>query len=296
MKQIEKLAVDIGFGWTKYKSESEQGKFLSIYAPKPANYGNANYIVSVDNNDYVVGEGAEALFYRAIHHFDISDLINNSKIFIAYLTKQYKPKKIVSGLPPKFKNHFGKYKKSLQDFAEEIILVPQGAGILHHCVTAYNLHNTNNAILTIDVGYNTVDYIITHFNEQGSYVYDAYDSIIDAGVNKCTEFFLSLIEKENEKLNLRKQEVQKILEQGHYVFAGTHYDFSLQKQKATEFFSESLANVIALSIPQNLLKKVEKIIIGGGGAYYINKNLLPFDPIIPDNPEFAQVNGYFNIV
>jgi len=201
-------------------------------------------------------------------------------------------------LPPKFKNYFQDFKKLLQPFAKNVAITPQGAGILHYTITQNpQLKNTSGNILTIDIGFNTVDYLITTFDDNGNYKYIHFDSIIDIGVNKCSEVFLSLIEKQNRIINIRPQEAQKILEgNGSYFFAGASYDFSKEKETAINEFSEMLGDLLSYSIPQNTLKSISVVIAGGGGVYYINRDFFPFNFIAPDKPEFAQVLGYYDLI
>lgn len=61
---------------------------------------------------------------------DVSDIIEYAPIFVKYAIKNTKtpPDTIISGLPPSFKPKFSEFQNVLQQFANNVIIVPQSVG------------------------------------------------------------------------------------------------------------------------------------------------------------------------
>ncbi|MGB9763462.1 MAG: ParM/StbA family protein [Minisyncoccia bacterium] len=290
----QKLAIDIGYGWTKFYDGKTLKKIPSIFTRKSGNYFDDSSVISHDN-DYIVGKPASIFPFSSLSYEDVSDIIKYAPLFVKYAIKTTKstPDTIISGLPPGFKSKFPEFKSVLQQFANNVIIVPQSVGILSY-VLEKNMSLIDKKILTIDIGFNTLDYIINYYNkEKKEWVFESYDTFVNFGTSKCLETFRSTCPMEivgQYTIN----ELQEIFENGY--IGNPKIDLSEYKKNAIELYSEHVINTIKNVISKKIFNIIDVIIIGGGGANIIDTSKFDKEIIIPEQPDFAQVIGYYSLI
>lgn len=170
---------------------------------------------------------------------------------------------------------------------------PQGLGVL----ADYRLSDdgavnrqTDQDMLIIDIGFSTVDVIAV---ERGRIVRDESDTLERHGVSKISLALAREI-KSRMQIELSEQESKDVLRRGKIRVYGAETDLSELIRESAEKYMDWLIQEIRSRWTARI-QRVEKLIIAGGGAYYL-KDHVPEDyrPLIhvPDCPEYANARGF----
>ena len=275
-----KVGFDLGFGWTKVCTDSgECFKFPSWLAYHSNTAISDVDKVLVDGREYVVGEDAKYERQR-INITGIEELLNYFSVFKKYALERLGVKEnevqIITGLPPIHRE------KAVVLEKQGAVVLPQGLGIYLDVQDKINA----DEVLIIDVGFNTVDYIVSVKGRRKK-----GDTIEKQGIERMIELFRN---KLPDSLGYLKQfpfqRLMEVFEKGFAVVEGERIELNAYKEKAIEEYNEVLRTRLKGEIG-NLIDEIEQIVIAGGGAYYL-KNIRKAGIYIPEKPEFSQARGY----
>jgi len=278
---MEKVALDVGFGWTKVATGQGTFKFPTWLAYKSDEAINNLDSVSYDGKEYVVGTDAK-YERQKITIAGIDELINYFPVFVKFATQKagLSNPKIITGLPPTYRDKFSILEK------QGITVLPQGLGIYLDTIDMVDA----DELLVIDIGFNTVDYILVIDGER-----KRGNTLVKQGVERMVEIFKSKLPAELSYLKqFNLQRLMDTFEKGYANVEGERVDLSDFKQQAIDEYNEVVRTRLRSEIG-NLLEEVEQVVVAGGGAYYLNK-IRASRVFIPHDPEFSQARGYLKFI
>jgi len=275
-----KVAFDLGFGWTKVCADTgECFKFPTWLAYHSDTAISEVDKVLVDGKEYVVGEDAR-LERQRITITSIQELLNYFPVFKRYSLEKLgiseSEAQIITGLPPIHKDKAEILEK------QGAVVLPQGLGIFLDVADKVS----EEELMIIDIGFNTVDYIVVIKNKRKK-----GNTIEKQGVERMIELFRN---KLPDSLGYLKQfsfqRLMDVFEKGYATVEGERIDLTSYKERAIEEYNEVLKTRLKDEIG-NLIDEIERIVIAGGGAYYL-KDIRKAGIYIPEKPEFSQARGY----
>lgn len=299
---MQKLAVDIGFGSTKFVSDNNKFKFpsaVSISKGSQADFDN-NEIFHYEGIDYQVGEFAlrdamttrdytflekyaPLLLYKAIldSNLSIKDEIylSTGLSLLNWNKKEDFANKIIDFVVNKERINKIKLK-----------LIPQGKGIYNQAVKNNN-QLKNKLILIVDIGYNTLDVI--PFENGKAIANEAWAT--SQGVNLIVDEIRKDINKKY-GLSLNESRVNKIMQNKYMNIEGEEINLSNFINNENNKYKEIILNEIK-NRNIDIFKSADSIIIGGGGAYIVDSLFDQKNIVFAEKPyEFSNVLGYWNIL
>ncbi|MFH1674918.1 MAG: ParM/StbA family protein [Pseudomonadota bacterium] len=148
----------------------------------------------------------------------------------------------------------------------------------------------NQNVLVLDIGFNTVDVlgvIDGRPNREWSGMLE------NGGICRICEELKTYLQKEL-SFSLSEQVVKEVLQKGRVSLYGADRDLSTPVRRANEAYSDWLGREVN-SRWDDFLKRADKLIIAGGGAYYVNElqDRYPREFVfIPDDPEYSNARGF----
>lgn len=288
------VAVDTGFGETKaVNSHGKEMKFrseFSIYDDRfvlPGVNGKVK-IIEHDGKKFVVGQEVEKTGGTAVTMSDVDSLIEYSPVFLQNVKARIgmsEDDTVAVGLPLGAMDRRDELKRRLKKvFPNNIIVCAQGMGI-------YLDAEVQDAVV-IDVGQNTVDIFV---GEKGKIVREESDFYLNAGISQIVNKLHRYIQTKYE-LNLSIPELQQALRTKKQPAMGQTVDLKDIISDLSADYSTALLQRITTQYAQRL-RKVERIIVAGGGAYYLNVKGNKFSGLVmvPEKPEFANARGFVKI-
>ena len=328
IKNVYLVGIDIGFGDVKVMATGPNGtgelktehlKFPSAIAKakrqRIRGLKNAFNQYGFNNQQYLVGN--EALFSeRVISSRDISFLLEYAPLFVFKIMEELSvifkqrlphmlqaPKKLCIGLPLAY--YFSKKKEltnrirkfniseTAVDFEDtEIDVLPQGQGIqfdflINNGTISGIWREKTYAVL--DIGYNTVDVLAV---SKGNADPQTSDMTRGAGICRiCKDLKKELKAKD---IELSDQLVKKALIEKKVFFCGEIIRLEEIIEELAADYAESLFNDLTSDFG-DFLSKIEKLIIAGGGSYYVKdyfvekyKNRFVY---VPGKAEFSNARG-----
>ncbi len=281
-----RVGIDVGVGHVKVVSDIGELKFPTMLAYFMNTGFNETETIEYKGQKYTIGE--DARYERnKISISSTADIIKYYPIFQEYVLKKLGLKRehtvIVTGVPPNQKSK----KDQLKAYCDFVL--PQGLGIYIDVQEKI----TGRSALILDVGYNTVDYILVANGEKKK-----GETFEKQGVERIIELFRNHLPNESEELSkVRQFPFHKLMEcflDGSAQVQGKKIDLASYKDRAIQDYNTMLLSRLYEEIDY-LLDEVEQIILAGGGAYYI-KNLRSYGVIVPDKPEMAQARGYMKSI
>jgi len=289
------LGFDLGFGHTKVIWEKGKLKFPTWIAYKSNNPISEIESVSLGTEEYVIGRDA-AREPRKIEISSIDTLISFAPYFLEYAIQKAKIHKenlfIITGVPPIHKER----KEELRNYiikafpSVEVEVVIQGMGIL-----ADMEEKLGNEALLLDIGYNTVDFLFVE-REGKAWRYVKGNTIEDFGILRAVESFREKIPQELSYIkNFSLSRLNDIFEKGYVIVHGKKKELGDITELAKREYTKTLLSRLEREIG-NLIYECESLVLGGGGAYLIDRNLLKHSNVlIPHEPEYSQARGYLRI-
>ncbi|MGK7346042.1 MAG: ParM/StbA family protein [Candidatus Nitrospinota bacterium M3_3B_026] len=302
------LGLDIGFG--DVKAVAEDGRKLKI--PTAVAYAGDGVCdlgeLSNDHREhlymgrkYVVGEAAIS---RAFSTRSLEFLRKYAPLLACRAIEELKMNisSLAFGLPMAYytsqnKSEFLSSMRKIEvdgrtmELGAEVF--PQGVGaLLDYRLSDDGSEKEGTAVcgLVLDVGFNTVDVVAF---ENGSAVKADSGMLERAGISKVTQELANALQTET-TINLSEQEAKDALLKGKLAVYGYEKDLSETIRGTTERYVEWLLSVVA-SRWEDRLQRAGKLILAGGGAYYL-KTYIPARYrkvlFIPDEPEFANARGF----
>jgi len=306
------ISVDVGFGDVKYVADGGcKGKFPTAVAPYTLgslakdSSGLYDYrdLLTFEGKDYLIGESA-LLDENCKTTRSSEFILKYSPLFIYKVLKEIGSiNALAVGVPlgmfvsrgfEDFKYH---YQKRLAKFMinSDVIEIPtihlfaQGHGIYIDYLNATGAED--NTVLVVDIGFNTIDILSVI---KGVPQRKGSKTLHNSGVVRIVESLQDYIASQY-SFELSEQAAKDVLSKGSIKLYGA-------KQDLTDIIS-GISNDYAVWLIEELktqkddfLKKADKLIIAGGGAYFVK----PFIPreyssmiYIPDEPDFANARGFY---
>lgn len=310
-----RLGLDIGFGDVKIAYRNGNGLTTSKY-PTAIHHKarNENPIYTTDNEyefeggGYVAGEAAKNGAYGTRSY---TFLRKYAPVFAYIALKQLEkangrmPEQIGIGLPLTYysKENVADMEKRMRRFIvnQEVIDIPvtvyvQGYGVLVDYIGGFQPGERDAAakeLLVIDVGFNTVDIVNV---ENGKVTRQGSDTMENDGVSRMTEQIISYFRPKH--FDLSPVEAAELLRTGTVRIYGQMEDHSELVREITEEYVGWLFGEIESRYGKRI-KKTGKIILAGGGAYFL-RHYIPAEyasqVYIPERPEMANARGFLRIM
>ncbi len=171
----------------------------------------------------------------------------------------------------------------------------QGQGILldflldDHCRP--NRKWFESDLLILDIGFNTVDILCVHKGRSSS---EWSNMLEGAGVCRiCRDLDIELKKMD---LELPEQAIKKALSQRKISIYGKEIDLSGIIDPLIQDYADFLFREIRSKL-SDVLKKSQKLILAGGGAYYVSQTFRCKFPreflLVPVDPEFSNARGFY---
>ncbi len=304
---MEFLGLDIGFGDVKAVCDGVKIKIPTAvaYAEESAcelgafSQDYEEYLFA--NRKYIVGESAMSKAFSTRSY----DFLKRYAPLLTYKVIKGLPKKVTSlatGLPLAYftQTHKADFMTAMKRITVDsetmeldVAVFPQGVGAL----LDYRLNDkgeanegTAHSGLVIDIGFNTVDVVAF---KNGSAMKPDSGMLERAGISKPAQDLARILQKET-TINLTEQEAKDVLLNGGLSVYGHDKDLSEIIRRAIENYVEWLLSVIT-SRWEDRLQRADKLILAGGGAYYLESHLpSKYRKLlyISDEPEFANARGF----
>ncbi|MGO0122207.1 ParM/StbA family protein [Desulfothermobacter acidiphilus] len=324
-----KLAVDVGYGYTKAVSETGQRAcFPSVAAPYRGDAlgiqgvmgkGAFGHRVSVRDlsgrrEEHLVGEAARESFLAsgflgAEKPEGLHDLLLLAGVYLAGAgsTGQFpEPLELAVGLPLAFCRSQGKRLKERLlrlkawvsvDGGEErcvsfsrVVVLPQGVGVVFH----QGLPEGRGYAGVVDVGEYTTDYLLVDL-ETGKPLVEACGSV-QAGCHLVGHAVsIAWLQAAGEPLppRLLPEVLKDLASSGRTVCRGVELDLSLAWRTALGQVAETIARQV-LSAWRDLTSRLAVTYLAGGGALLLGDTLAERfpNPALVSDPVFANALGY----
>lgn len=308
---MSKIAIDIGYGFTKVSIKDKLFKFPTAIALAKTQMVSIDEVYHFEGKKYLVGEDAlrNALITRDYEFiYKYAPLIIAHAIKLAGLSLEDGKLEICTGLSlydlekpalfdEKCTNRKEEFKKRIANFTigdvqykNKVLLFAQGQGVwVDYCRTHGVIEQGYDVV--IDIGYRTNDVVIFKDGEPSK----ANSSADDKGVNEITTELQTILNKRFDIL-FTEQEINTILKDKIISIAGVEKDLTEVINEVVDGFNESFFNSLKAKYG-NILKIAKRVIISGGGAYilYDYRDSFPKNVVFSDTPmEFSNVRGYSN--
>ena len=299
---MQKIACDIGYGFTKYKTDKMVASFPSAIAHARKHQADIalNLAHEFEGGRYLLGDAAVR---NALTTRDYSWLAKYAPLLLFEAINQaaFNPAdeiQLVTGLSLLNWSKRNEFAERLSDFVVDKIrvknikttLVPQGKGVYLDCL-ARVAGLANQLCLIVDIGTNTLDVI--PFESGKALAAEAYATC--DGMNQVIQEVQKLVNREF-GISVSEAEVTKIIRTNQISIAGETRDLSVWIEEEKQIYFEMVINQIR-SKNADLFKRADVIIFAGGGANYA-PDYLPESKqyyFVPE-PENSNVNGYFTLL
>jgi plasmid segregation protein ParM len=146
-------------------------------------------------------------------------------------------------------------------------------------------------ILVIDIGFNTVDILgVVH----GSPSREWSGMLDGGGISRIGEQVGNYLQREF-NFELPEQSIKDVLQKRQISLYGATKDVSSAIRKASEEYADWLLYAIR-SKSEGFLKTADRLILAGGGAYYVQEDFAAMYPkeflFVPEKPEFSNAIGF----
>lgn len=182
-----------------------------------------------------------------------------------------------------------------REYRYEVECLPQGVGVFLEYLHEAKPQDKTESGYVLDFGYNTV--LLVKYEDLKPRHADS-EQLDQYGFSRVVARLGKELHKRF-KLHMPLIEVNGIFRNRNLDDCGERHDISDLCDKAV---SEYLTQIFLELLDKNAEKfrRVNKIIIGGGGAYYITPAAIPemlrkMVHIMPNQPEFANVRGFMRV-
>jgi hypothetical protein len=310
MKDV--LIVDIGYGDTKYLYLDEEGSVRKGKIPtavvrlgKEKIEGKFDALATIskelvyNGTRYVVGEEAlkegiplstrrkdfiptyAPLIIAKI--FQRENLKGKSKVVVSVAISDYTrehKEKIVQNL--------SRFMVNGNLFEFDVAVLPQGCGIYWDVFPEGN----EGTVVVADIGFNTID--ISVF-ENGRPIKEKLRGLPGYGTNRIIQ---NLAEKVSEEVGepVSELEINRAVQSGGKLKVyNREIPIADWFEEEKEVYAEEIIAMIETGPVGKLWRHAEARIIAGGGGYFIPEQIRKEkDVIVPEEPEFSNVRGFFN--
>ena len=309
------LIADIGYGDTKFAYEEEGKLRLGKFPSAIVRRGPETRTVDTELAG-LKGESGELIYNGAVYVVGEEALLEGTPI--STRRKDFIPRfspiivaKIIQSLGREFEGVI--ISAAISDLTEEnrrairdalssftvngrmfsfsdIRIFPQGYGIYRDVFPK----GYEGLVVVADIGFNTID-ISTYM--LGKPVRRNIIGLPGYGTSRIIQ---RIIEKIRQELGepVSEIEINRALQKDKKLkIYGRTIDLSKWLEEETRFYAEDILIQIENSSIGQVWKRADVRIIGGGGGYFIPKEFSEMmDIIIPKNPEFSNVRGFWKAV
>lgn len=307
-----KVAIDIGYGFTKYKFGDIEGKKPTAISIQKTRMINNIEPLIFEGKKYCVGDDA---LTDAIKTRDYTFILKYSPLIIYDVLKdlnlldQINDLDIHTGLSlydlekaPEINQDFKNRKEEFIDrvsnftinnilYTPNIKLYAQGTGAWFDYCNRNGFINEGVEVV-VDIGYRTNDIIIFKDGSPSK----SESNADDKGVNLIVNELRTQLNKKYD-ITLSEQEVVKILNKKEFEFYGQTKDLTVLIDEIIDGFFDTIFSSLKADYG-NILKSSKRVIISGGGAYILKDYANSFPPNVTFdkeiNFEYANVRGYYN--
>ena len=303
------IAIDIGYGHTKVKTENGSFKF-----PTPIELVKTQWVetesYSFEGKKFHVGEDATR---NALPTRDYEFLYKYAPLLIAEALKKanintdekitiktglslydiskaavFDKKNINRG--EEFTKRISKFYINDKEYTLDVKLFAQGQGVWQdYCLKNGLIEDGYDVV--VDIGYRTNDIIVFKDGKADK----AVSSADNKGINQVTTELQVYLNKTYD-INFTEQEVGKILKDKCIDISGLTKDLTIVINDIVNAYIETLFDSLKANYGE-ILKIAKRVIISGGGAYIVKEyaETLPANIVFSDSPiEYANVRGYYN--
>lgn len=169
----------------------------------------------------------------------------------------------------------------------DIKVRPQGRGIFD----SYN-KDKSGLVYVIDIGFNTLD--ILPYRDGVSLSDGIFANT--KGANIVINQLVNVLSNNFPKIDFTEQKAKEVFTNGYIEVSNEKIDFSNEINELKSEYTEYLINL--LSTKNNILYDANKVIFSGGGAYFLDKDLIKNTVKTADFSdlpyEFSNVKGYYS--
>jgi len=321
---VLKIGIDVGYGDVKtvasYNGQIEYFKFPTAVAYAGDGFALGGFKAETEVSEYKYNGrtykvGKPALSCPELFSTrDISFLLTYAPLLVyvalEQLAKKYSmsfedlaeaEKHLCVGLPlAHWEKHKVKFTDILTSFQvsgrhirfDTIEVLPQGQGVLVDYVLDdsgnENEDRGNSNLLIVDIGFNTVDILCV---EEGICSKRWSDMIEGGGICRICDILNKHLQKS--EVFLPEQAVKDVLLKKELSIYGQKNDYSTVIRNASEAYTDMLEQEIR-SRWAPFLQKAHKLILAGGGAYYVG-NFSGYSPGFAYTPylsEYCNARGF----
>lgn len=305
-----KIAIDIGYGHTKVKTDHKEFKFPTAVAVSKTQMVETDSIL-FEGKKYLVGEDAlrgaimtrdyafiykyaPLLIYEAIRLAGLGDeekLQINAGLSLYDLEKKPEFDNGCLNRKEEFKKRISSFVINDTQYRHEIKLYAQGQGSWSDFCESYGYLERGYEVL-VDIGYRTNDILVFKDGSPNK----AESQADDKGINIIVAELRKILNKKYD-ITLTEQEVSEILKDGYVTIYGVEKDLSNVISEVVEAYLDELFSLLKAEFG-SILKSSKRVIITGGGAYilYDYREMFPQNVIFDEKQEFeySNVRGYYN--
>ncbi|EAK3353138.1 ParM/StbA family protein [Campylobacter upsaliensis] len=297
--EIQKIAIDIGYGDTKVAVGKEVFKFASAISKQKeaqSEYfeGKNEGVYDFLGKKYFVGDNA---LFEAVSTRGFDFLVKYSPLLVYHAIKKAnldlsKDIHIFTGLSivnwgekERFLESLKSIKVDNDILSPKITLMAQGQGVF----CDYEKEK-EGLVCVVDIGYNTFDFLVF---DNGNPRQDL-SFATKKGANVIITELQNIIKKRY-SLDISEQSSKDIFQNGFIEIYGEKIDLSDSIDDLKEEYSEFIINELR-NQREDIVKTAKRVIFSGGGAYFLDnvkslKNVKNVD--FSDKPyEYANVKGY----
>lgn len=296
----QKLAADFGFGFCKFKCDENVLVIpTAVIEMQTTDIIDGKMGYMFDGQDYLVGEDAVR---NAIPTRDYSYLERYAPLFLFYAIEHlgldwHQPIEVSTGLSLAEWRYIQQFGAKLSKFTVNNITVdkikiratPQGKGAYLFAKMNYP-ELTNQLVLLIDFGTYTCN---TLFFDNGK-----------ALIDECSASYngMHLLVKKVQKhlntvygINASESDANRIMQNRYISIFGNKVDLrEYINQEAQKYFANVISTII--NTHSELYKRVETILISGGGVIIGATHIDDTRVISLNEPQLANVMGYWSVL
>lgn len=298
---IQLVAIDLGYGHVKVclliNGELVTFKFPSAVARAKetmVDLGPDDTVYEYKGRKYRVGEDA---MQNAVSTRGFEFLTSYGPLLIYVALKKAgvdlsKPFSIGTGLSIVDWGNREEFKSVLSSITvngetikpKEVTLFAQGQGIFR------DTGSPDGLVSIVDIGYNTLDYLV--FKNGAPVPQDS--SATRKGAHLMITNIQKLVSRKFSS-DISEQHANEIFTRKGFKFGGTEHDMTKLIADEQEDYSDLVVNELKNTC--HTFNLADKIIVSGGGAYYIDPKCLPESAVFSEKPfEFSNVRGYFKLL
>lgn len=297
-----KIALDVGFGFTKLKTSTQQLTFPSAVAKVKASMADfeQSNALNFEGANYLVGDAAvrDAIITRDFSFlYKYTPLILYYALWVANVNTN-ETIYLSTGLSMMNWKRKDEFTARISDFIINntrinninINLTPQGKGAYLEFIDK-NPEFKNKLIMVVDIGTYTLDVII--FENGKALVSESFANSF--GTNKVITELQKQINKDY-SASLNEAEINNLLQTKQLRIEGDVKDLSILVNDELDHYYDLVSNQIT-GHNSELFNRADAILVTGGGAKLL-QHLIPQNKhyVIMQDSQNANVNGYWSLL